>query len=730
MAASKDIGKLVVKLQMDLDGLRSDVQKSNAMMKKASQDWQSQMKSAATSVATVFKGSFLSGAVQEAISVVTNGIRSMFDEFDRLADSADKLNTTTETLQEIGFAASQTGVDLGQAEQALAKLQVNLGKIGTGDGKAAAEALKQLGLSANQLRSLSMGDQLAAIGEALKGLPDQTSRMAAATALLGKGAAELLPLVTQFATLREQARSLGVIIDEQTVRAAGALADQTAILKLQGSALLAEVLRPMLPVLSQTTTEMIGTAESAGKMGTGMAGAKSNAAQLGEALASLITWADKAGNALDDAFAATVAHGASVREALQQGAGRLTGREGAVVAEQAAAKAAADAEEAQKRQKEFADRWARETLAQLNRETAARQEAARVKAEGEEANKRAAQQAAAEKAAREAATAAAKAQKEAEAALQKQREDTRAMTQQAIDDEDKLRLAREESVRALTDAQALVMGATQQQIDLQNAANDGYSQEIEFNKQRADAHRQLASSLDEWARFAKAAFDEQTGGLQKTKEALDSLTAAYNTGRISLDEYNAGMKEVQDQTNKLTDEQQQWAQVLGTGFADIFTAIATGAEDAEDAVKRLLIQLVALAAQKAAMKFVDSMFASAKGNAFGPNGLEPFAQGGIVMSPTRFAFAGGRMGVMGEAGPEAVLPLSRGSNGKLGVAANGGGMNLTIINNAGVSVTPTQDDPSNMRITIDQMTSAMAAQVARGGNAFSAAMERAYGVRR
>jgi lambda family phage tail tape measure protein len=63
---------------------------------------------------------------------------------------------------------------------------------------------------------------------------------------------------------------------------------------------------------------------------------------------------------------------------------------------------------------------------------------------------------------------------------------------------------------------------------------------------------------------------------------------------------------------------------------------------------------------------------SANGNAFGANGIIPFAKGGIVNSPTLFPFAKG-IGLMGEAGPEAILPLSRGPGGKLGVMASGGG---------------------------------------------------------
>ena len=72
---------------------------------------------------------------------------------------------------------------------------------------------------------------------------------------------------------------------------------------------------------------------------------------------------------------------------------------------------------------------------------------------------------------------------------------------------------------------------------------------------------------------------------------------------------------------------------------------------------------------------------SANGNVFGANGIVPFAMGGIVNSPTLFKFAnGGTMqnGLMGEAGPEAILPLQRGANGKLGVAGGGGSTTINV----------------------------------------------------
>lgn len=73
---------------------------------------------------------------------------------------------------------------------------------------------------------------------------------------------------------------------------------------------------------------------------------------------------------------------------------------------------------------------------------------------------------------------------------------------------------------------------------------------------------------------------------------------------------------------------------------------------------------------------------NAMGNAFAANGIVPYAMGGVVKRPTMFAFASGgagRLGLMGEAGPEAIMPLRRLPSGRLGVeSAGGGGTPITV----------------------------------------------------
>ncbi len=69
-----------------------------------------------------------------------------------------------------------------------------------------------------------------------------------------------------------------------------------------------------------------------------------------------------------------------------------------------------------------------------------------------------------------------------------------------------------------------------------------------------------------------------------------------------------------------------------------------------------------------------------KGGSLAQGRVQPFAQGGIVSGPTTFAMRGGT-GLIGEAGPEAIMPLARGRDGKLGVRAEPGGRPVTVVMN-------------------------------------------------
>tara|TARA_R100000322_G_scaffold168478_1_gene138310 strand:- start:718 stop:1536 length:819 start_codon:yes stop_codon:yes gene_type:complete len=110
--------------------------------------------------------------------------------------------------------------------------------------------------------------------------------------------------------------------------------------------------------------------------------------------------------------------------------------------------------------------------------------------------------------------------------------------------------------------------------------------------------------------------------------------------------------------------------------------VMTGKLNFSDLTRSILADMARIAIRQAIMKpftgFIEGLF-SANGNAFAANGVVPYRKGGVVNSPTYFKYGGSQLGIMGEAGPEAVMPLKRGRGGKLGVIAQGGGAgNITV----------------------------------------------------
>ena len=104
---------------------------------------------------------------------------------------------------------------------------------------------------------------------------------------------------------------------------------------------------------------------------------------------------------------------------------------------------------------------------------------------------------------------------------------------------------------------------------------------------------------------------------------------------------------------------------------------------------------------------IGSLFGFADGGVFSGGRVRPFAAGGVVSTPTYFPMAGGALGLMGEAGAEAVMPLTRGPDGRLGVAASGGGASHVTVN-------ITTPDAASFRRSEAQVTGMMARAVGRG----------------
>ncbi len=117
----------------------------------------------------------------------------------------------------------------------------------------------------------------------------------------------------------------------------------------------------------------------------------------------------------------------------------------------------------------------------------------------------------------------------------------------------------------------------------------------------------------------------------------------------------------------------------------------------------------ALSGAASSFSFGGGLFPFAKGGVVSAGSVMPFAAGGVVASPTYFPLGRG-LGLMGEAGAEAIMPLARGPDGRLGVRAGGGG-------GTGVTVNIATPDIESFRRSEAQVSAALARAVARGRRA-------------
>lgn len=150
----------------------------------------------------------------------------------------------------------------------------------------------------------------------------------------------------------------------------------------------------------------------------------------------------------------------------------------------------------------------------------------------------------------------------------------------------------------------------------------------------------------------------------------------------------------------------QLASTLG-GVADALTsalaksATSTLSDGLRDATRSLTGDLIA-SSFGGALPF-------AKGGVISGGTVTPFADGGVVAAPTYFPLGRG-LGLMGEAGSEAVMPLARGPDGRLGVRSAGGGATSVTVNIAAT-------DAESFRRSEAQVSAALARAVARGRRA-------------
>lgn len=132
------------------------------------------------------------------------------------------LGVSTRGVQELGFIAKATGGDSESLALAMERLQVNLQKAQTGTGPAAA-ALQALGLRARDLIGLPLEEQMGRIADAMAKFADGGNKTAIAMELLGRGGAQMIPVLDQgragIEAYTKAADESGTVMSRQTITA-------------------------------------------------------------------------------------------------------------------------------------------------------------------------------------------------------------------------------------------------------------------------------------------------------------------------------------------------------------------------------------------------------------------------------------------------------------------------------------------------------------------------------
>lgn len=294
------------KAYVELFGEDSKLRRTMKGWEKELSQWGSKVQAAGTAV----MAAGLAGA-----AALTVAVASFANVGSELQDASDRTGASVEALSALGYAAKQSGTDLGAVEKGMSKLQKAVSEAASGS-KTAQDALRGVGTSAKELKGLSADEQLLKVAEGLQGIKDPGARAAAAMDLFGKSGTELIPFLGQGADgikhLTGEAERLGITMSGEDAQAAAALGDAWDKLLASGQGLVNQIgaaLAPAAIELATAAAEVVATASHWAKENRGLvitAGAVTAALVAGGAaivatgigLSALATAAGFAGTAI------------------------------------------------------------------------------------------------------------------------------------------------------------------------------------------------------------------------------------------------------------------------------------------------------------------------------------------------------------------------------------------------------------------------------------------------
>lgn len=702
------------------------------------------LEKSASSALSSMKG-FVGGLVG-AISVgtVITVFKSLVDTLDDLNDTSERLGVSTDNLQAWGFAAQMSGTDAETLYKEIGKLSVSMEGFDDTSAKST-KALQAFGVTAEDVAQ-GTDAVFTKLAEGFSKMPDGASKTAKAIELFGKEGAKLIPLLNSGAEgleeFKKQAEAMGLVIDGHTIKAAAALNDQIDLMgkRVQSAGL--HIVEGLLPALNQlfnslgdsraqaeafretgqqigeivlwvagTTIKGVATLKAFGRTLTMIGDAASaivhgNFGDLSGIFSTYVSDVDKLGQTANLSLINLANPTRDVSDIIGKGLADA-GKKGGKAVDDFGGKVGGAAQKVS----DFERR-----LKSLNEELF-----------------KATQPGTAE-------TAVGKLTYDLEQGVikvTKAEADQLYMTAALIDATNRDVEAEKARKQALEDSTKTYQDQITAQADFLEQAKAGTKA------------GQLEAAIDNWYRLDQII--RQTGDSSlAAQQALDGAKRKVD-GLIngeSVDGFEQLLSAI-DGYGK---------QVAGTlidavdstkSFGDAFGDMVTGVlKDLAQMVLQILIVQPLIDSMKASLKtmqagggggfggFLSALF-SADGNAFS-GGVHAFAAGGILgpnggltPGPILFPFAKG-IGLAGEAGTEAIMPLARGPDGKLGVTNNGEGgpsVQVNVINNSDSQASVTERQSSNGDRVIDVLIDKRVRSGLSSG-AYDNALQQSFGLTR
>lgn len=627
-----------------------------------------------------------------SVGALVHSIRSTSEAFDEMGKRSERLGIATEELSALTYQAKLANVSAEELDVAMVKLSKNMADLG-GAATDGSKALAQLGIAGD--------DPVAAldkIAEQFSKMEDGAKKTALAVELFGKSGAKLIPMLNEGAAgikrAREEADAYGITVRGDMVRAAQDFNDAMTRMNAALEGFRNSVITPMISGLAELTKYFYGAGTAALSFSDKVA-----LTFPGDVNAKMEAW----GKRLNE----LIAQRAEIEKRSPTAEIFLGPKEESIRAidRQMAAIYKLVAE--------------RQRLLNVGHEIDRQQEAARTARKGGAIDIDTGAAARAEALAKE---------------LERLQAQIEGMTSEGKINKLNEQLGDVVDLELLGKISATVAAEAREKL----------TREI---LKQGDAYEQLTAELE-----------DDADAMQKQQDRVEALYDALLVGDITLAQFNEKMDKMRDKQKDARDSflelgeaiqrsVEGWSGKAAQAVVDFASGTQTNIRKMVDGI---LNEFARMALQ---ITIFDPIFRSfglllrglipggaaaggggadygynALGAAYGPGGRLAFARGGVVNKPTLFPFAGGT-GLMGEAGPEAIMPLKRSASGALGVESQGGGVTVNVVNNSNADVSVEHGRDASDQRTITVMVE-QSVQDAFSRGRFDSLMSSTYGLNR